>query len=89
MSFTALCDKNIEAIVRNEFEAEYLQGTIDLILETIEGLASSYKSGELYVPSYQNYAEICNILKYRHPEEYRNMVEHVRAREALKEENNE
>lgn len=81
MSFTTVCDKNLECMIRNEFEAEYLQGTLDLILEMIEKLATIYKEdGDIYVPSYHNYNEIMDILKYRHPEEFRNMVERVRER---------
>ena len=86
MSFTTVCDKNLETMVRNEFEAEYLQGTLDLILEMIEKLSTIYKDDpNLYVPRYNNYNEIMDILKYRHPEEFRNMVERVRERENAKE----
>ena len=82
MSFTTVCDKNLETMVRNEFEAEYLQGTLDLILEMIEGLVTVYDDDrEPYVPSYHNYNELLNILRYRHPEEYWNMIERARERD--------
>ena len=85
MSFTTVCDKNLEAMIRNEFDAEYLQGTLDMILEMVEGLATVYDDGrEPYVPSYRNYNELLNILRYRHPEEYWNMIERIRERDLMK-----
>ena len=52
----------------------------------VENLATIYDKDDvdLYVPSYRNYNELIGILKYRHPEEYRNMVERVRERDITK-----
>ena len=86
MSVTAVCDKSIESMIRNEYEAQYLQETLDMIFETIEGLATVLNNGDLYIPSYQNYEEICNILKYRPPDEYKNMMEHIRSTKPSEEE---
>jgi hypothetical protein len=64
--------------------ARYLQETIDLILDAIEKNASRRYDGEirLYAPD-----KIAEILKYRHPDEYRNMVRAAENR--LKREENE
>jgi hypothetical protein len=64
--------------------AQYLQETIDLILGAIEKNASRRYDGEirLYAPE-----KIAEILKYRHPDEYRNMVR--AAEDRLKKEENE
>ena len=70
-----------EELIRKSIRAEYLQETIDIILEMLEKNTSfsSYDDSPKFI-RYNDLSELYDILKYRHPDEYNTMIERARAR---------
>ncbi len=70
-----------EELIRKSIRAEYLQETIDIILEMLEKNTSfsSYDDSPKFI-RYNELSELYDILKYRHPGEYNTMIESARAR---------
>jgi len=79
-----------EELIRNSIRAEFLQETIDIILEMLEKNTSfsSYDDSPKFI-RYNELSELYDILKYRHPDEYNTMIESARARMEKKEGNEE
>ena len=79
-----------EELIRKSIRAEYLQETIDIILEMLEKNTSfsSYDDSPKFI-RYNELSELYDILKYRHPDEYNTMIEHARARVEKKEDDEE
>ena len=75
-----------EELIRKSIRAEYLQETIDIILEMLEKNTSfsSYDDSPKFI-RYNDLSELYDILKYRHPDEYNTMIERARARIKKKE----
>lgn len=75
-----------EELIRNSIRAEFLQETIDIILEMLEKNTSfsSYDDSPKFI-RYNDLSELYDILKYRHPDEYNTMIERARARIEKKE----
>lgn len=75
-----------EELIRNSIRAEFLQETIDIILEMLEKNTSfsSYDDSPKFI-RYNELSELYDILKYRHPDEYNTMIESARARVEKKE----
>lgn len=75
-----------EELIRKSIRAEYLQETIDIILEMLEKNTSfsSYDDSPKFI-RYNELGELYDILKYRHPDEYNTMIENARARVDKKE----
>lgn len=75
-----------EELIRKSIRAEYLQETIDIILEMLEKNTSfsSYDDSPKFI-RYNELSELYDILKYRHPDEYNTMIESARARVEKKE----
>ena len=75
-----------EELIRKSIRAEYLQETIDIILEMLEKNTSfsSYDDSPKFI-RYNELSELYDILKYRHPDEYNMMIESARARVEKKE----
>ena len=70
-----------EELIRKSICAEYLQETIDIILEMLEKNTSfsSYDDSPKFI-RYNELSELYDILKYRHPDEFNTMIERARAR---------
>ena len=69
----------LEEHIKRSLEFQYLSDTFDMILEFIDKNSSIGHSGAMYL-KIGNLDDIYNIIKYRHPEEFRTLESSVRIR---------
>ena len=76
-SFVTLEREDYDDLVRDASRLSEMITTIDLILDALKGHIVIDK-GEAYLETFVDIEEIGDILQYRHPQEWKELVRRVR-----------
>jgi hypothetical protein len=76
-SFVTLEREEYDDLVRDASQLAEMTTTIDLILDALKGHIGIDK-GEAYLETFVDIEEIGDILQYRHPQEWKELVRRVR-----------
>ena len=76
-SFVTLEREEYDDLIRDASQLAEMTTTLDLILDALKGHIGIDK-GEAYLETFVDIEEIGDILQYRHPQEWKELVRRVR-----------
>jgi aspartate carbamoyltransferase catalytic subunit len=76
-SFVTLEREEYDDLIRDASQLAEMMTTLDLILDALKGHIGIDK-GEAYLETFVDIEEIGDILQYRHPQEWKELVRRVR-----------
>lgn len=76
-SFVTIDLEEYNALVRDASQLAEMMTTIDMILDALKGHIMIDK-GEAYLETFVDIEEIGDILQYRHPQEWKELVRTIR-----------